>query len=259
VDGAVLSAVGSSGKGAFNGAQLSTVVALHRGPFHGVQAASVALAWDSLEGAQLGLVNGAGSIAGLQLGLVNVAERADVALGLVNVSSRQQGLQLGLVNVAERVQGSQVGLVNVAREVDGEQVGLVSAGARLRLTSWVDLDADRDAVSHAGIKFQGRTFYSLFGFGVSPSPAPTHRFVSSLALGARAAFSPLFLQADFGMAGLHASDFAGESPGMLRYRATLGLDLTSWLAIYAGGGVEHEILPDQEQPRGLALAGIELL
>jgi hypothetical protein len=274
VRGAVMSAVGSSGTGDLQGAQLTGIVALHRGSLAGVQGSSVALAWGDVEGAQLAFVNWAERIEGAQLGVVNVAQRAVGAeLGVVNVSQEIEGtqlgaaninqdldgMQIGVLNVSGHSRGTQIGVLNVAGTADGEQIGLINIGSRIRPTSWADVDADGDLTLHAGLKFQSRTFYSLFGFGVAPAPGAERRYVSTAAIGLRVAPEPLFFQIDAGMIGQHASDFSGDSPGLLRYRGMLGLDLASWLSIYAGGGVEHEILPDQGPPRGLALAGIELL
>ena len=274
VRGAVLSGIGSSGTGALEGAQLTAVVAMHRGSLAGVQSSSVALAWGDVEGAQLALVNWAERISGAQLGVVNVAQRTVGAeLGVVNVSQEIEGTQLGVsnvnqvldgtqigvLNVSGHSRGTQIGLLNVAGTADGEQIGLINIGSRIRATSWADVDADGDLTLHAGMKFQSRTFYSLFGFGLTPDPGADQRYVSTAAIGLRVAPEPLFFQIDAGMSGLHSSDFSGDSPGLLRYRGMLGLDLAPWLSVFAGGGVEHEILPDQGPPRGLGLAGIEIL
>ena len=86
-------------------------------------------------GAQIGLVNYAGSFCGLQDGLVNVTGDQFVGLqsGFVNCTGDLSGLQSGYyfafgVNVASgSVRGCQLGIVNYAQTMEsGLQIGLVN-------------------------------------------------------------------------------------------------------------------------------------
>ena len=93
-------------------------------------------AWaDRSAGAQLGLVNYAGSFCGLQSGLANVTDGAFAGLqdGLVNCAGNMYGVQCGFyflfgINVAQgNVRGCQMGLVNFAETMDcGLQIGLLN-------------------------------------------------------------------------------------------------------------------------------------
>lgn len=86
-------------------------------------------------GAQIGLVNYAGSFCGLQNGLANVTHRAFAGLqdGVINCTDDMYGVQCGFyflvgVNVAYgNVRGCQIGLVNFAETMDsGLQIGLLN-------------------------------------------------------------------------------------------------------------------------------------
>lgn len=93
-------------------------------------------AWaDRSTGAQIGLVNYAGSFCGLQSGLANVTDGAFAGLqdGLINWAGDMYGLQCGFyfligVNAAHgNVRGCQIGLVNFAERMDsGLQIGLLN-------------------------------------------------------------------------------------------------------------------------------------
>jgi hypothetical protein len=96
------------------------------------------------QGAQMSVVNLAGTLEGAQLGAVNVAQSggAGAALGFVNVSRGPTvGAELGIVNYASRIEGVQFGLVNVTEHLHGVQIGLVNVASNGFLPVFVIFNA----------------------------------------------------------------------------------------------------------------------
>ena len=97
-------------------------------------------AWEERSfGAQIGILNYAGSFCGLQDGIVNVSTQTFAGLesGFVNCANDVRGVQCGDwfiigVNVASgTVNGCQIGLVNYAETMEcGLQIGMVNIIAR---------------------------------------------------------------------------------------------------------------------------------
>jgi hypothetical protein len=141
--------------GALRGAQVAGLVNTAGAPSSGVQLAGLANVAPEVDGLQLaGLTNVASTVQGVQLaGLANVAAGpSTVQLALVNVSPQVTGLQLGLVNVAEDADVS-VGLVSWVRHGTHD--------AALAATEYgVLLEADTGGRSVYGILTAGATYGS---------------------------------------------------------------------------------------------------
>ena len=101
--------------GGFNGAQSAGVFNISRGTVNGAQIAGVFNQTDSLNGAQIGLVNIGNGVTGAQIGLVNIGGTVTGAqIGLVNISDQMYGVPFGLVSVVRN------GIQNVSAWWEGE-------------------------------------------------------------------------------------------------------------------------------------------
>lgn len=137
----------------------------------GVQAA-VGAAWvtDSMRGIQAAV---GGSIAdhdavGLQTAIAASLTRGHMhgaQISMVNVAGSSRGMQLGAVNVSGEVTGIQIGLVNYAEEADAS-IGLIPVTKRGGV--WVDAWTSDVQLIHAGLKFRARKTYALLTGGIHP-------------------------------------------------------------------------------------------
>lgn len=102
--------------GDLTGVQIGGILSATRGAVTGVQVAGAVNRAESLDGAQIGLVNVGGKVRGLQIGLVNVAEEADGAtIGLVNIVRRggRREIEVSTSNVAVVSVGLRTGTKHV--------------------------------------------------------------------------------------------------------------------------------------------------
>jgi hypothetical protein len=162
------------------------------GHLHGAQTV-VGFNWaDSVQGAQIGVINASRSVNGAQIAIINVAPRLHGAgiglvnvslglkgegdmsgaqIGLVNVARQMGGFQLGLVNLADERRGFTLGLVNVARTHEGEAFGLLTfIGNGVHSASVFTSDV---ALLNVTGKLGGRHLYTLYEVGYHPGDTAT--------------------------------------------------------------------------------------
>ena len=115
------------------------------------------LVLDVMRGAQLGWVNGAGTLDGVQVGAVNVVRGAG------------QGAQVGVVNVAGEHRGVMIGVVNIAEDAD-VAIGLLNFIKRgiFHVDAW----ASDAALVNLGVKFGARHTYTLLHGSLDPLGDP---------------------------------------------------------------------------------------
>lgn len=218
------------------------------GRMEGVQVGGALNYSQAVEGAQVsGLVNVAsGPITGAQLG------------GAVNVASDVTGVQVALVNVGKHVQGAQIGIVNVADEVDGASVGLItySKKGRTQIATW--FDSTRPV--NVGARFVSGALYAMPMLAADPTKSDEFDF--GFSLGARLPLERFYFDLECNSRNHLIDGKVDESAVDLRYRASVGIQLTPWLGFSAGGGVRHEFNAKNGDPAslgGLWTAGVDLL
>lgn len=248
---------------ALTGTQIGGLLDAARGPVIGGQAAGLLNYSEQLTGAQLaGLGNFAnGNMQGAQLGgLVNVAngnvEGAQIAGG-VNVASDFTGAQIGIVNIGKHVKGAQIGLVNIAEKMEGPSIGVVtySKSGQTQLSAW--FDSTRPV--NVGARFVSGVMYAMPMVGGDPTK--TDEFSFGFSLGARIPVDRLYFDLEGNASNRIKDGKFEENYQDLRYRAAIGVRLTPWLGVFAGGGARHEIFIDDaldNRVRGLWNAGIDL-
>ncbi|MEZ4339137.1 MAG: hypothetical protein R3B82_21160 [Sandaracinaceae bacterium] len=170
VEGLQLGGVVAVAPGGVDGLQLSMVDVA--GSVRGAQLGMVNVSADevlAVQGIQIGLANiAAGETRGAQIGLANVATGPvdGVQVGLVNVASGPvRGLQLGLVNFAERADAA-VGLVNVQTAGQVQLRGHVDTNGYLGLTMVHGAGVSRWLLFAAGNPFLAARPGGLAGVGI---------------------------------------------------------------------------------------------
>jgi len=138
--------------GGLRGIQVASGFNLAVGPLEGAQFAPVNLTTGDGRGAQFGVVNVAGGTTGLQAGVVNVAEDAEVSLGLINVlwrgrthlqlwSNESGRSMLGLQHGSRRIHNLYA--VGLQRTDTGTRFAVaLGLGAHWTLAGRLDLDVD---------------------------------------------------------------------------------------------------------------------
>ncbi len=206
---------------------------------HGFQAAgAINVANGDVEGFQAaGAINIAnGNVDGAQVSLVNVGKDVEGAqISLVNIGKNIDGAQIGLVNIGGHVKGAQIGLVNIADEVDGASIGMVtySKKGQTQITTW--FDSTRPV--NIGVRFVSGPLYALPSVGTDPTTADVFDF--ALSLGARIPVQRMYFDIDANSRMSFDGGDYEETNIDLRYRLTAGFQVTSWLGVFAGGGVHH--------------------
>ena len=257
-------------EGNMDGFGLAGIVAGAGGEARGMQIGGIAAFADAVQGLQVGSVAVSGDVQGVQSGAVAVASEVEgvqaaavtvsselegVQVGAVAVSGDVDGLQIGAVNVAGRVRGAQIGLVNVAREVDGVSIGLVNLGVRVQPTMW----ASTTTPLNAGVMYRASPGYTLLYGGWDPDG--NHQQLGA-ALGVGVPLGILQLDADAGYAAEWDADLFGVvDRHVVRYRLTVGVQATSWLSLFAGGGLRQDVEEgsDEERYRPEFHGGLQLL
>lgn len=247
--------------GKSTGTQLAGLATFNGGPLTGAQiGGGVSIAGSQITGVQLaGGISYAQDVEGAQIAsLVNVAPDGvnGVQLGDVNIAGKVEGAQIGLINVGGDVEGLQFGLVNVARSVKGASVGLVtySKEGKTQLVAWTSSNEPMNL----GARFYTGPLYAMPSVGYDP--AHSNRFEPGVSLGARVELGRFYVDLD----GQYSQRVKSETDAnfmRLRYRALLGFAITPWVAVFAGGGVKHDVQTgaDSSQSYGPDLAaGVEL-
>jgi hypothetical protein len=241
--------------------QLAGLATFNGGPLTGAQiGGSASIAGSQVTGVQLaGGITYAQSVEGAQIAsLVNVAPDGvdGFQLGDVNIAGKLEGAQIGLINVGGDVEGLQLGLVNVARRVEGASVGLVtySHEGKTQLVAWTSSNEPMNL----GARFYTGPLYAMPSVGYDP--AHSDRFEPGFSLGGRVELGRFYVDLD----GQYSQRVKSETDAnfmRLRYRALLGFAVTPWVAVFAGGGVKHDVQTgaDSSQSYGPDLAaGVEL-
>jgi hypothetical protein len=264
-NGAEIATLTSLASGALDGAQLSTGynqaaevsglqasagANLARGPVNGAQfTVGVNVAQGAVDGVQgAGTVNwAAGALTGAQVSAAaNIASSVDgVQLSLVNIGGNVRGAQIGLVNVAGNVSGVQLGLVNVADQVEGQSLAFVpySRAGRTQIVTWYDSSQPLNL----GVRFHSGALYVMPTFAYEPGPvlpwsqSAKSRYAPGVSLGGMLPLGRAFVDLD--------ANYSERSTGLsydtdhvhLRYRALAGWQCTPAFAVFAGGGLHHEL------------------
>jgi hypothetical protein len=102
--------------GDVNGLQAAAGVSYARGDVRGVQLGNLSIAARSLVGVQIGMVNYAARPTGVQLGGLNLASQSrGLQAGFINFArGRARGVQLGLINIADDADVA-IGLLSISR------------------------------------------------------------------------------------------------------------------------------------------------
>ncbi len=228
------------------GVQLSGIASVQRGELGGAQLSGIAsFTTDSISGGQLSGISSVsqGDVSGAQLsGVASVAKDVQgMQFGsLANIAGDVSGLQLGLVNVGARVSGVQLGLVNIAEEVDGASVGLItySQSGKVQWVNWVS----STQMLNTGVRFYTGPLYAMPTFGFQPRSTGPDVFAPGFSLGARLPLSPFYADLDANYSNPSLEFDFSEHLIDLRYRALLGLELTEWLGVFAGGGARQRLV-----------------
>lgn len=254
--GISISGVASWGGGWMSGLEMALVFLWRDGNARGISVSGAFLgSRGDLSG--IGFATAAtyreGSVEGVQVsGAANVTE-GDVdgveAAAAFNLARDVAGLQIGVVNIGRTVRGMQVGIVNVADEVKGVPIGLVNIvkKGRTQALTW----ASGPAVN-AAVKYLNGPVYTMVTFGWRPENIDNSKYETGFGLGFRIPLAPAFLEADT----LYASRRQFRPPenrvDVLRYRAMAGVELTSYLSLFGGLSLRHEL------PRGAAQSSLLL-
>lgn len=140
---------------AMRGVQLAVGGNVANGDFRGVQ---VGVAANVATGLMKGMQFGSG---------VAYARRIEGAqLSIVDVAGSGRGVQLGLVNVTRgRMQGAQIGLVNYSEDADAS-IALVPISKKGGVAG--DVWTDDIATINAGLRLKARRTYTIISVGVHP-------------------------------------------------------------------------------------------
>lgn len=248
---------------ALTGVQVGGLLGAARGPLVGGQVSGLLNYSEEAMGAQIsGLANVAnGNMQGAQIsGLANFingdVHGAQISGG-ANIASDVTGAQIGIVNIGKHVKGAQIGLVNIAEKMEGPSIGVVtySKSGQTQLTAW--FDSTRPV--NVGARFVSGVMYAMPMVGGDPTK--TDEFSFGFSLGARIPVDRLYFDLEGNASNRIKDGKFEENYQDLRYRAAIGVRLTPWLGVFAGGGARHEIFTDDaidNRVRGLWNAGIDL-
>jgi hypothetical protein len=237
----------------FDGVQLAVGVNVAGHGTRGAQlAAGANLAPGGLRGLQLSSgFNGAGDrVVGTQIAPVNIAaDVGGVQLGVVNGARDVQGTQLAVINAARDVKGVQLGVINVARSVEGIPIGVLSFvqdGRHSVLLGASDADP-------LGAEFKlGAAFHTGVGVGFWPDRHASVSFTAGVHLTPK----PVWVDLDVGPRtwmpiGTALGDRGWNTTTAtvaVQGRATLGVQVTPWLAPYVGAGLNVRALDGEVAP-----------
>ncbi len=135
------------------GFQLSLVVNIASSDIKGVQLGNSNIIGGNLKGAQLGTTFNAvlDKSNGIQIAPGNYAGISELGqAGLINIASKNKGLQLGIVNIADQQDGIPVGVVNVATKNGGIE--------------WITFTSSFEAIA-TGVKLRAGKFISILEGG----------------------------------------------------------------------------------------------
>ncbi|HET6451272.1 MAG TPA: caspase family protein [Spirochaetia bacterium] len=225
------------------GAQSAGLVNVVQGSTIGGQVAGL-VNWSGLDviGAQVaGVGNWAGAdVSGAQIaGVANWGRSVrGPQISVINVADSVTGVQVGVINIAGHVTGAQVGVLNISREIDGVPLGLLSIEERGRHA--LDLWVDADGVPYVALSLGTRYLYTVLSAGWRSGSSPA-TWSFGAGVGGRASFQRTFVDADISMVAEQsgASSWDGSPEGFLypRFKAVLGYQVSSWLALDAGVSV----------------------
>jgi hypothetical protein len=168
VRGAQVAAGANVVDGDFHGWQNAAGTNVTTGEFTGVQSAAGLNLADVATGLQLAAgANVAREFHGAQVGVINVAGTAQgFRLGVINAAKQTAGFQLGVVNAAKQTSGFQLGVVNVASHDDGESFALLNLiGNGIHDVALYGTDA---LATNVGLKLGGRHLFTSFSFSYQP-------------------------------------------------------------------------------------------
>jgi len=185
LSGLSLSGLGNGTNGIINGFQIGGVVNLGRSKLYGAQLAGIFnYLVEDMQGFQASLVVNIASskVKGLQLGNTNIiGENLDgVQLGTTfnSVLDISNGIQIapgnyagtsklgqaGLINIASKNEGLQLGFVNIADDQDGIPVGVVNIATKNGGIEWITYTSNFEVIT-TGIKLRAGKFISILEGG----------------------------------------------------------------------------------------------
>jgi hypothetical protein len=235
--GAQVMAMANVANGRAQGAQLALAVNVAGASFEGAQlAALVNVVRGDLRGAQLSPAVGValGELRGAQLSVLASAARGGrgAQLGVANVATGElRGAQVGVVNVAGEA-SAQVGFVNVARRA-GTQVGFLSLSRDSK--ALVDLWGNETGFVELGLLLRNRYVHTIYALGIQVQEIATPVWAVGFGVGAHNPFRRRFF-IDVDVLGHYVfADMAALSLDvMLQARVSFGVQVVSWLAVWAG-------------------------
>ncbi len=274
IRGAELSGAVAFSSGRVDGAQIAGAANVANDVVGSQIAGAVNVANDTT-GAQIaGAVNVANDVRGAQIsGAVNVAnDTTGAQISVVNVGGNVDGAQIGVVNVGKRVRGLQLGVVNVAESVEGASYGLVSLvkNGHVRGLAWGSA-AGHTLYANAGIEWSSKYAYAIVhGAYTADHVGPGIRFGGRIPMGRFhldgdvGTTQLLLANGDTPRAGAEGGGDGGTFLGKGYFpdgsngrwldtdsysnhdaRVLLGFDVTSFLSVFAGGGMSVSVANDK--------------
>lgn len=231
------------------GLQLTTLVGIVEGRLEGLQlTAGLNVAGEVREGAQVAAVMNyaGGEVAGAQVAVgVNVAaggvEGAQV--GAVNVAGEVTGAQVGVINIGGRVRGAQIGVVNWATSVEGVSIALLPlvADGYHHVEVW----ADSAVWANVGLRLGTPALHALLSVGSRELAGRRCVVRAGGGLGSHVALGAWgYLDVDVMVSALSgdgcAVDELGRDEVLGQGRVSLGVPVTSWLALFVGVSANAE-------------------
>ncbi len=239
------------------GAQASGIVNVNNGDFTGAQLAGIGnYNGKALTGAQ---VSGIGNINNRDLTGAQISGIFNYSGGVVtgtqispiaNISSGLDGFQLGLVNISGNTTGVQLGLVNIAKEMKGVPIGLINIAENGEVNPVVF--ASNTTLANIGVKFSVGYIYSMLTLGsYNLSEKESQSLSAGFYYGGHLPLGKFYFDGDLGAEAVDNkelfddrqddSDDPIKDSYSLRTRITAGFDITDWLGVFAGGGMEYKI------------------
>lgn len=209
--------------GGLSGAQIALGVNISRAEAYGLQATTG--------------VNVAADMWGVQLssGLNYAADLRGAQISMLNIAGSVTGIQAGLINIATgTVAGTQVGLLNYATHMLGAPLGLLNIVARngtLKPTVWMS----DTALANVGIKLGSKQVYTLLAVGAWSS-AERAGFAVGAGLGGHVhVLEDFFVDFDATLYRMEERiKITSDSSWMMQVRLTPGWQWTDNIAVVAG-------------------------
>lgn len=223
---------------AMRGVQLSVGANVAKGDFRGVQVGVVA---NVTTGLHRGLQLGSGAV---------YARRMQGAqLSLVDVAGTGRGVQLGLINVTRgRMEGAQIGLINYSDDAD-VSIALIPISKKGGVAG--DVWTDDIATINAGLRLKARRTYTIISVGVHPFPKRLGgHWNYGFTFGGRIpVHERISVDIDVGYRGIVPGfqEF-GDMPSVFLTRAMVTGRLGRRLAVYGGPSFAVALIDDESHP-----------